>query len=277
MKINNPISPISYKNNTKFLFSGDILGKYTANFWQCETSGHIFIENPDVFLGEAYTDAISDLDVGLLQRNIAMSKLTLRVINYLGLNRSEKGNFLDYGSGVGLFVRLMRDSGFPFLGYDEYANPILARPFCSNENINPDNMYQLITAFEVLEHLKYPTKTISSLLRKTKFLLASTNLVPSNAPKCINDWWYFLPETGQHINFYTLKSLMYIAELSGFYLYSNGFNIHLFSYIPLASSEGSVFDAISSADPISEKSLVEIDFLRLRSNLQSDHSRSSHD
>jgi hypothetical protein len=45
--------------------------------------------------------------------------------------------------------------------------------------------------------------------------------------KSVNDWWYFAPETGQHISFYTKKSLLMIAKQFGLNLYTNRCDLHL--------------------------------------------------
>ncbi|MEO5647031.1 MAG: hypothetical protein ABIQ56_01645, partial [Chitinophagaceae bacterium] len=60
-------------------------------------------------------------------------------------------------------------------------------------------------------------------------VLFSTELVPSPAIKSPADWWYFVPETGQHIAFYTRESLQFIADKYGKFFYTNGSTIHLFT------------------------------------------------
>jgi hypothetical protein len=57
--------------------------------------------------------------------------------------------------------------------------------------------------------------------------------VPEPIPS-LDAWWYFAPEHGQHISFYTLESLRIMAKAGGRFLYTNGANIHLFSRTPLS-------------------------------------------
>jgi len=66
-------------------------------------------------------------------------------------------------------------------------------------------------------------------MKMGKSILFSTELIPfdSNDMSLIKDWWYFMPETGQHIAFYTYKSLQEIAKKYSCNLYSNMSNIHL--------------------------------------------------
>ncbi len=53
-------------------------------------------------------------------------------------------------------------------------------------------------------------------------------MAPPNIKK-IEDWWYFTPETGQHIALYTKKSLEIIAQKNELHFYTNNFNYHLLS------------------------------------------------
>lgn len=76
----------------------------------------------------------------------------------------------------------------------------------------------------------------TSLFFKTTKLFAysssklfSTELQPNTPPKKAEDWWYFTPETGQHISLYSYKSLEFIAKKYNLNLYSNNYNLHLFT------------------------------------------------
>ena len=57
---------------------------------------------------------------------------------------------------------------------------------------------------------------------------------PEPAP-ALDRWWYYGPEHGQHISFYRMKTLRYIAAKRGLYLCSNGRNLHLLTRAPIAS------------------------------------------
>ena len=58
-------------------------------------------------------------------------------------------------------------------------------------------------------------------------LICTTNLLPEPAPKP-GTWWYYAPQNGQHISFYTPKAMQIIAEKFGRYYVRYG-NIHIFS------------------------------------------------
>ena len=62
----------------------------------------------------------------------------------------------------------------------------------------------------MFEHLTNPTEEMKKLSAITSCLIFSTKLVPEPAPK-LEDWWYYGLEHGQHIAFYTRKSLELLA------------------------------------------------------------------
>jgi 2-polyprenyl-3-methyl-5-hydroxy-6-metoxy-1,4-benzoquinol methylase len=95
------------------------------------------------------------------------------------------------------------------------------------KDIKDDSKFELLTAFEVFEHLENPLSEIEKMLQYSDSILFSTLLQPKRELKSVNDWWYFAPETGQHISFYTKQSLLIIAKRFGLNLYTNGWDLHL--------------------------------------------------
>ncbi|MFZ3211889.1 MAG: class I SAM-dependent methyltransferase [Terriglobales bacterium] len=173
---------------------------------------------PPYWLEEAYDDAVSRVDVGLVGRNLAFAPITEMIIRCFF---DPKARFLDYGGGCGLLVRLMRDCGLDFGWYDRYATNLLARGFEGNT----DERYELVTAFELFEHLEDPLNEISRIFASSQNILFSTQLLPASKPKP-GEWWYFALETGQHISIYSRESLRKIAQRFGVNLYSAGM-LHL--------------------------------------------------
>ncbi len=136
--------------------------------------------------------------------------------------------FLDYAGGYGLFTRLMRDKGFDFYHTDVYCKNLFAEYFDLN-NIQQNTKFELATAFEVFEHLANPLAEIEAITKYSDSILFSTELVPKTPLNTVNDWWYFIPETGQHVAIYTEKSLAFIAQKFGYNFYTDGINTHLFT------------------------------------------------
>jgi len=199
-----------------------ILGKYTIGYFRCGECGFICTEEP-YWLDEAYSAAITGSDIGLVRRNIRLSGIAALLIHtFFG----SKGHFLDYAGGYGLFVRLMRDRGFDFRWHDRYCDNLFARGFAGS--IAGGESYRLLTAFEVFEHLVDPLDEIERMLALSRNILFTTELVPPDCPKP-EQWWYYGTEHGQHISFYTKKSLETIADRHGLHFASNGKSMHLLS------------------------------------------------
>ncbi|WP_104743897.1 class I SAM-dependent methyltransferase [Helicobacter cinaedi] len=135
---------------------------------------------------------------------------------------------LDFGGGSGLLVRLLRDVGIESYWSDEYCENLFARGFEWQENIKPT----LATCFEVFEHLPNPREQIDSMLKICPNLLFSTELLPCPIPESngANAWWYYGFSHGQHISFYTYKSLELIAKAHNLHFCSYG-GLHLFSQV----------------------------------------------
>jgi hypothetical protein len=199
-----------------------VLQRHLITYSRCASCGFVQTETP-YWLEEAYSSAIAKADTGVLSRNLQNMRVTSSIISLL-FPRSKL--FLDYGGGHGIFVRLMRDSGFDFHWYDLHASNDYARGFEHGDGTT----YDLLTAFEVLEHLVDPIEELSKMMSCSPNLLVSTELVSSPAPM-VSEWWYYCPVTGQHVSFYSLASLRLIAKKFGRHLLSQG-PYHLFSKEP---------------------------------------------
>lgn len=206
---------------SKYIFNAKILNKYDVEYFKCSSCKFIQTQKP-YWLEEAYSDAISVSDTGVMSRNNNFAKTT-NVILSLIAKKDDK--FLDYGGGYGIFTRLMRDKGFDFFWYDKYATNLVARGF---EGSIENKKYSVITSFENFEHFENPIEEIEKIFSLTDTVLFSTNLVPDVTPNP-NEWWYYCLEHGQHISLFSKKSLEYIAQKYQYNLISNNSNLHIFS------------------------------------------------
>jgi predicted O-linked N-acetylglucosamine transferase (SPINDLY family)/glycosyltransferase involved in cell wall biosynthesis len=230
-----------------------LLCKYKVTYFQCTECGFVQTEAP-YWLEEAYTEAIAGSDVGIIRRNLMFSEITGNII--LNCFRHE-AKFLDYGGGYGLLVRMMRDLGFDYYWQDKFCKNFFAKGLEADER--PDLSYELVSAFEVFEHLTQPTDEVSQMLRFSKNILFSTELLPVNNPKP-TEWWYYSLHEGQHISIYTYKSLLKLAERFNLNLYSNGSSLHLLTQKEISSN---FFQKLCLYKPpsIGRESLIQRDYL----------------
>jgi hypothetical protein len=195
-------------------------GKYDARYFACAQCEFIQTEEPH-WLKEAYAEPINRSDVGYVSRNVYLSKVTKALI--VSAFHSQ-GKFIDYGGGYGMFVRLMRDAGFDFYRFDKYCPNLFATDF--EADASGTTPYDLLTTFEVFEHLVDPIGEIEKMLSFSKSIFFSTELQPVFKPP-MSQWSYYALDHGQHVAFYRLRTLQEIARKLRVNLYSDGTFLHL--------------------------------------------------
>lgn len=135
---------------------------------------------------------------------------------------------LDYGGGNGLLVKLLRESKWNSFSYDPFVD--------RNTSVEQLGTFELITAFEVFEHvpdIRALMSNLRSLLAPNGLVLFSTLVSDGNIH--LNQrisWWYASPRNG-HISLFSKNSLAILAQHSGFNFvsFSQGFHV-LFTKVP---------------------------------------------
>ncbi len=203
---------------------GQVLVDRHVVYHRCSGCGSLFLPEPN-WLDEAYSDAISALDVGLLQRCQQLANVTTAVI---ASERKSRGEFLDFAGGFGTLTRLMRDRGFRFQHHDPLCRNLFAERFEGGLS----GRYDLVSAFEVLEHLTDPLGTLRPVAELTDLLLVTTEVLPDPVPPP-GTWPYYAEDTGQHVTFYSVSGLQSLAAGLGMQLTTSGRLVHLLHRRPL--------------------------------------------
>ena len=199
------------------LFEVLILRKYSKMLNICRNCNCAFFAESD-WLDEAYSKAISDLDTGLLERSVDISNV---LTPFLFFSKFRTEPILDFGGGIGVLARMMRDRGFRTSSRDPLAESVFSMPL--ENNIHSP----AITMIEVLEHLTEPMTLLRELSSQSSLIFISTLVIPSGGID--KDWWYLLPDTGQHIFFPSPDCFGAIAKQLGWCYFGNGKNLHVLS------------------------------------------------
>lgn len=189
-------------NPTEIAFQSTILGKYDATYDSCPQCGLLRVRDPG-WLEEAYAAPIAALDTGILDRSLGLANRLADVL----LRMHGRGPFVDVAGGYGLLTRRMRDLGFEYFWVDEYAPNLVARGF----EAAPGMKFAAASCIEVLEHLEDPLAFLRGVIDDwgVQTIVCTTETFESPVSP---SWWYLTPQTGQHVTFFTPRTLACLAE-----------------------------------------------------------------
>ena len=152
----------------------------------------------------------------------------------------ERITHLDYGGGNGLMSQRLRAGGWQSSSYDHFAN--------GPGQLAQLSTYDLVTAFEVFEHVVDPLQLMASLSKLThaQSLIVFSTLLSEGHIACDKglDWWYLAPRNG-HISLFSEKSLTHLLGAYGYRVHHVNDGLHLaFRELPAWSHEVSIFGSI---------------------------------
>lgn len=129
---------------------------------------------------------------------------------------------LDYGGGNGLMSKLLREKQWDSVSYDPFIDREIA-------TVSDLGKFNLITAYEVLEHVPDVQQLLDDLLLlldERGVLLFTTLLSDNNIkPNERLTWWYASPRNG-HISLYSKESLCHLAVRANMNFGSFSENFH---------------------------------------------------
>ncbi len=121
---------------------------------------------------------------------------------------------LDYGGGNGLLSRLLCARGWRSISFDDFVE---GRP-----QLKQLSTYDLVTTFEVFEHVADPQRLMGALSKVThpESLIVFTTVLSDGfiAPGTGLNWWYLAPRNG-HVSLYSKKSLALLLRQHGYEYY----------------------------------------------------------
>ena len=131
---------------------------------------------------------------------------------------------LDYGGGNGRLAQLLSGAQWQSVSYDPFPK--------NNTRLSDLGTFNLITAFEVFEHVPDPhvmMDNICKLLEGQEAMIffstgISDGLIKDNERL---NWWYAAPRNG-HIGIHTSKSLKILGQMHNLNFASMGTSFHAY-------------------------------------------------
>jgi len=142
-----------------------------------------------------------------------------RIIENLFKSEKENIKILDFGGGEGGFANHLTQQGFNTEFFDPYIG--------GNKTLT-NGKYELITCFEVMEHVTDPKsiiKEITPLLSSNGIIIFSTALIPNDFDQRGLFWSYVNPRGG-HISVHSKESLGLLWNQNGYNFSSFNEEIH---------------------------------------------------
>jgi len=209
-----------------------------VNYFECRNCSYVQTQYP-TWLDEAYAEPINPSDTGIMVRNVHNVELVISTLVLLGARR---GRVVDCAGGYGLLVRMLRDKGINAFWSDQYASNLLSRGF-EYQGGHAD----LVTAFEAFEHFVNPASEVERLAKISPNILLTTDIIASPAP-LPDQWWYYGLEHGQHIGFFRVRTLEWLARSLGLHLISDHNSVHLLSKQPVSMKRWRLIRRIAKAN-----------------------------
>jgi hypothetical protein len=188
---------------------------------RCRACGFLFTEVFDDWSTEAFLKHIYNQDYTIVDPDYlsARPENNARVVAQTFQSSRDALSILDYGGGNGLLARCLTENGFRATTYD---------PFTAF-SARPQGPFGLITSFEVMEHLPYPSLIVADmkrLLTDDGVILFSTLTQPADFDDLGLRWWYVGPRNG-HVSIYSRRALAILFQQSGLGLVSLSDLVHM--------------------------------------------------
>jgi len=201
-----------------------------GNLYQCPSCGQLLSSCTQKWYNESmleFDNPQGTVPQGSLDKryNQRMSRILTQAQHQLAY-QTNTITYLDVGCSSGALLQVAQRCGFQIHGAEpakQAANTASNIPgakvfqgFLQDAHY-PDNHFDIITLFEVIEHLTNPINLVQEIARILKpggvFLIGTGNADSWTVQKLAEKWEYFdITGHGGHISFFTPKSMQKLAK-----------------------------------------------------------------
>lgn len=238
-----------YKGNAdpkklSFTYEFSPQAKKTFRVVRCNNCTHVFCDPLPKNIYKYYEDVIDEVYLTQeIDRKLTAEVLVKKIIKY-----KKMGKILDIGCATGDFLEIAKKYKFDTYGLElskwssEIANKKGIKTFRESIEVHATRFpkkYDIITLWGVIEHFQNPLDEmvyINRLLKPGGIVVVWTGDVDSITSRLMGrNWWYWL---GQHIQYFTRKSLKLLGENSGFRQVFSGVYPQAVTYPKVVNSMG---------------------------------------
>jgi SAM-dependent methyltransferase len=225
--VGNPQCPVCATASTRFLFERNRIYIYVCS--RCEVQFQ-FPQPSDDQLAAIYSSSyfLGSKDARLLQNQRALKRATARLyLDQVLAHIPAGGRLLEIGCGHGEFLFEAQARGFHVEGleYSSHAageaNAQLGASAVRVGSLEVDWLpraaYDVIAAFDVIEHLRAPVAAVEllySALRPGGIIAIVTPSLDSWSRRLLGRYW--MEYKREHLTYFNRKSLRHTLESSGF-------------------------------------------------------------
>lgn len=196
--------------------------------WICGACGHGFtpIDFDPRMISAWYAKAEADENflAGEPGRRLTARKILQRIENLTG----SYGRLLDVGAGPGFFLDEAKNRGWKVAGLEPaawaaaYARDKLGMADMKTGDTQaleqfPENHFDVVTSFDVIEHVSDPgefAKKLARVVKKGGYLVLTTPRFDSLLSRLMGEKWYCIFPA--HLHYFTRASLTRVLDEAGF-------------------------------------------------------------
>ena len=204
--------------NARAGWSIDDFSGYAVYYYRCATCGFTFTRAFDHWTLADFSKNIYNEDYNRQDPDYITGERGTRtaehIIQQFGAY-AQQLSVLDWGSGEGSFAARLEQHGFTQVdGYD---------PFVETVKSLPSGNYDMVTCFEVIEHVLDPVSLVKDLAAcrspQGAILISTLCCTQQVINFGLENWHYCVPKNG-HISLMTPQALAHCAHKAGLVAYS---------------------------------------------------------